>query len=135
VLCTVQFLRRLNPDWGKYNLDEVMRRYNLSCSARHRAMGDCEVLWQMINELENSHSHEILAPAVALTLKYPTLPKYISEHDLVDLPEGAGVNLFYDSNETLLYVGKSINLKNRIRSHFSSDYANTKDQKIRDQVA
>ncbi len=135
LLCTVQFLRRLKPDWGKYNLDEVMRRFNLSCSARHRAMGDCEVLWEMINMLEKSHNQEILAPAIALTLKYPALPRFISEQDLVDLPEGAGVYLFYNEQDTLLYVGKSIHLKDRIKSHFASDYANNKDQKIREQVA
>ncbi|MBP5204630.1 GIY-YIG nuclease family protein [bacterium] len=37
------------------------------------------------------------------------------------LPHKPGVYKFYDKNHKILYVGKSINLHNRVRSYFSDD--------------
>ena len=38
-----------------------------------------------------------------------------------DLPRRAGVYLFHDRNDRVLYVGKATNLRTRVRSYFSSD--------------
>ena len=40
VLCTVKLSRRLFPEHVRHNLDAVMERHGLACSARHRALGD-----------------------------------------------------------------------------------------------
>ena len=44
VLCTVKLSRRLYPAQRRHNLDAVMQRHGLECSARHRALGDARVL-------------------------------------------------------------------------------------------
>ncbi len=44
VLCTVKLSRRLFPEFVRHNLDAVMERNGLSCSARHRALGDAKVI-------------------------------------------------------------------------------------------
>jgi DNA polymerase-3 subunit epsilon len=44
VLCTVKLSRRLFPEFVRHNLDAVMERNGLTCSARHRALGDARVL-------------------------------------------------------------------------------------------
>jgi DNA polymerase-3 subunit epsilon len=44
VLCTVKLSRRLFPEHARHNLDAVMERHGLTCSARHRALGDARVL-------------------------------------------------------------------------------------------
>ena len=56
--------------------------------------------------------------------------------DEVDkLPSSAGVYYFYDSIGTLLYVGKSVNIRNRVMSHFTQDHKNPKDLKMSSKIA
>lgn len=40
------------------------------------------------------------------------------------LPNTCGVYKFYDKNNSLLYVGKAVNLRNRVSSYFKSNLAN-----------
>lgn len=46
-------------------------------------------------------------------------------HDIRQLPKKPGVYLFYDAADTLLYVGKSVNLRSRVRSYFGPDGGHT----------
>ena len=43
VLCTVKLSRRLYPEQHRHSLDAVMLRHGLSCTSRHRALGDARV--------------------------------------------------------------------------------------------
>lgn len=47
VLCTVKLSRRLYPHHQRHNLDTLMIRHGINCDARHRALGDARVLWQL----------------------------------------------------------------------------------------
>lgn len=51
VLCTVKLSRKLFPEHRRHNLDSLIERHGLSCSARHRALGDAEVLWQFLQKI------------------------------------------------------------------------------------
>ena len=42
--------------------------------------------------------------------------------ELQNLPEQPGVYLMHDKNDTIIYVGKAKNLKNRVRSYFKSSH-------------
>lgn len=42
------------------------------------------------------------------------------EEDLKKLPDKPGVYLMHDKKDTVIYVGKAINLKNRVRQYFQS---------------
>ncbi|NMC08775.1 GIY-YIG nuclease family protein, partial [Candidatus Microgenomates bacterium] len=43
------------------------------------------------------------------------------EEKLQALPEKPGIYKFYDGDGNILYVGKAINLRNRVRSYFKND--------------
>ncbi len=51
-----------------------------------------------------------------------------------DLPEAPGVYIFEDATGQPLYIGKSVNIKKRVMSHFSRDHAETKEFKIAQSV-
>ena len=52
VLCTVRLSRKLFPEHRRHNLDSLIERHSLNCSARHRALGDAEVLWQFLQKIQ-----------------------------------------------------------------------------------
>lgn len=47
---------------------------------------------------------------------------------IANLPQVTGVYFFYDASDTIVYIGKSINIKKRVQQHFSSK--DRKSQKI-----
>ena len=134
VLCTVRLSRRLYPDDKHHNLDALIARHNLTSFDRHRALGDARITWAALNAMHLGHPAETFAAAVKALLKMPSLPPQLSPGVLDDLPEGPGVYLFYGVNVLPIYVGKSINLRDRVRSHFSSDYRSANDQRLSTEI-
>lgn len=129
-LCTLKLSRLLNPKLPHHNLDSIIQRYNISCKKRHRAFYDAEALVKFYKILQKEFPKELLIKTINSILKKPSLPSKISEEDILKLPESSGVYIFYDENSVPLYVGKSINIKNRVMSHFSSDHSSPIEMKI-----
>ena len=46
VLCTVKLSRLLFPNQARHNLDTIIQSHRLEVRARHRALGDADVLYQ-----------------------------------------------------------------------------------------
>lgn len=134
VLCTVKLSRKIYPQYKSHGLSAIIERHNFSCSSRHRAMGDVEVMLQLIDHAKNEFGLEHLQRIAADLLKKPTLPLGIDEHLINDMPDNCGVYLFYGENNLPLYIGKSVNLRSRIMSHFSSDHNSTKEMRISQQI-
>lgn len=54
------------------------------------------------------------------------LNKFNINEELKKLPDLPGVYIMYNKNNEIIYVGKSISLKNRVRSYFNSSHNNYK---------
>lgn len=134
VLCTVRLSRKLFPQERKHNLDAVIARHGLHCSSRHRALDDARVLGDFLTKIRRNLSHQTVENAVRQHLKQPSLPSGLSESNIKAIPEGPGVYRFYDAENRLLYVGKSVNLKQRVMSHFSGDHRSPKGLRISKQL-
>lgn len=132
--CTVKLSQRLFPTFRKHNLDAIIERFNISCTNRHRAFDDAAVLWEFYQKLQSSFDSEILEKAIAGGLKKPSTPLHITHESIDLLPEKPGVYIFYGENQTPLYVGKSVNIQERVKSHFASDYASAKEMNIAQQI-
>lgn len=134
VLCTVKLSRKLYPQHAKHNLDSLIARHALTVSARHRALGDAQVIHQFWNIARAEVDAATLEAAVRELTGRPSLPPHLDPALLDELPEGPGVYLFYGENALPLYVGKSKTLKKRVLSHFAADHASAKEMQLTQQV-
>ena len=144
VLCTVRLSRRLFPDEHGHNLDALVARHGLydafnpdeaaPRTGRHSALGDARAIWRFVQALYRERSAGEIAAAVRRLLKTPSLPPQLAPDALEGLPDGPGVYRFYGVNELPLYIGKSVNLRDRVRSHFSSDYCSANDLRLSSEV-
>ena len=71
VLCTVRLSRKLFPEQRRHNLDSLIERHGLGCSARHRALGDAEVLWQFLRNIRAEVDAARLDTALRALLDVP----------------------------------------------------------------
>jgi DNA polymerase-3 subunit epsilon len=143
VLCTVRLSRRLYPEAEGHSLDALVARHGLheafapetaARTGRHSALGDARAIWRFVQALYRDRSAEEIEAAVRRLLKIPSLPPQLAPDALENLPEGPGVYRFYGVNELPLYIGKSVNLRDRVRSHFSSDYRSANDERISSEI-
>ncbi len=134
VLCTVKLSRKLFPQHARHNLDTLMSRHGIACDARHRALGDARVLWHLAQQWRNDPGETAVLEATAKLLKSSTVPAGLPDTVFENIPESPGVYRFYGENDVPLYVGKSINLRARVMSHFSGDHRVAKDMRIAAEV-
>lgn len=132
--CTVKLSRYLYPSEKRHNLDAIIERFNISCENRHRALNDAKVLYEFYQKLQQSLPTERIAEAINYCSNKPALPTKLHEEYIESLPENPGVYIFYDGQQMPLYVGKSINIKNRVLNHFSSDIHSSTEMNISQQV-
>lgn len=58
------------------------------------------------------------------------IPDHIDPDVLEQLPDSAGVYYFYDRDGAIIYIGKSINIRQRVRSHFYASARDNKEKKL-----
>jgi DNA polymerase-3 subunit epsilon len=137
-LCTVRLSRALFPDMPRHNLDAVMERHGITIENRHRAMPDAQVLWRLWRKLRAEVAPDELQRAIDLASLRVSLPAALSPELADDLPEGAGVYRFFGrteaGGESLLYVGKANNLRERVLDHFRGGASDAKATKLAAQV-
>ena len=133
-LCTVKLSRRLFPDADGHGLDAVVARHGLAATDRHRALGDARALWAFMQALYREVPAEILATVVKRILRIPSLPPQLPQDALDPLPDAPGVYLFYGENVLPLYIGKSINLRDRVAAHFCGDWQRETDLRLSQEI-
>jgi DNA polymerase-3 subunit epsilon len=134
VLCTVKLSRRLYPEQHRHSLDAVMLRHGLSCTSRHRALGDARVLQDFWSKLRADWPEPVLAKAVQSLLAAKTLPAQLPPELADELPDGAGVYRFFGEADALLYIGKSASLRTRVLAHFGTEHQHARERRLAQQV-
>ncbi len=143
VLCTVRLSRRMYPEAVGHGLDSVVARHGLHDAfapetaprtGRHSALGDARAIWRFVQMLYRERDAAEIEAAVKRLLKIPSLPPQLAPDALEGIPEGPGVYRFYGVNDLPIYIGKSVNLRDRVRSHFSSDYRSANDVRISGEI-
>ena len=134
LLCTVKLSRALYPEQKSHGLDSIMRKHNLMTEHRHRAMGDAELMAGFIASAIDEHGLALVQSVAKSLINTQNTPINLDQSVIDSLPIGHGVYLFYGDNRLPLYIGKSINIRERVTSHFSADHASTKEMNIAQEV-
>ncbi|WP_069659075.1 exonuclease domain-containing protein [Arcticibacter eurypsychrophilus] len=129
-LCTIRLGRRIFPGLPSYSLGKLCHSLNIPNTDRHRASGDAEataVLFSMLlkNDL-NGHVEQFINKKTS----EQQLPPHLQKSDIDQLPKHPGVYYFHDNRGKVIYVGKAINIKKRVCSHFTGNNAGKQRQEF-----
>ncbi|GAC1313466.1 MAG: DEDD exonuclease domain-containing protein [Chloroflexota bacterium] len=122
-LCTLRLSRRLVPGLHSYKLDSLCAYLGFSFVQRHRAGPDAEATLSLLTHLIAAAAErgiESLAPLLRLQTEPVTRKRRkgrVDEALVASLPTGPGVYLLKDHRGQVVYVGKSVNVRSRVRTH------------------
>jgi DNA polymerase-3 subunit epsilon len=125
-LCTVKLSRKLIPGKRSYSLGNLCFEIGINIKDRHRASGDALATVKLFELLL------IADPSLANQVAQ-RLPNDMPQHLLERLPESTGVYYFYNESNSLIYIGKSINIRERVISHFYNR-SGKKAQEMKNQI-
>jgi DNA polymerase-3 subunit epsilon len=119
-LCTVRLSRKLYPQHKGHGLDAILNRHGLHTASRHRAMGDVELVLQWLKIATAELGADVVqGTARELLQGSACLPPQL-ETPVSDIPDTPGVYTFFGESPLPLYIGKSVNMRTRVMSHFQS---------------
>ncbi|NUY79284.1 GIY-YIG nuclease family protein [Flavobacterium sp. MAH-1] len=118
-LCTVRAARKVRPGLGSYSLGNLCRVLDISIENRHRAGGDADATVVLFSRLLEWDTEGEIAKMLKKTSQDQRLPPNLPPEDFERLPEKPGVYYFYDRSKKVIYVGKAVNIKKRVTSHFT----------------
>ena len=130
LFCTVKMSRALWPEHRGHSLEKIIARHAIPVSARHRAYDDAKAMYDFVKLTIAAKGHEAFLANIARQLKTKSLPPHVDEAVILNLPESPGVYIFEDDNGAPLYVGKSVNIRTRVRSHFTNATTVAKELKM-----
>lgn len=130
LFCTVRMSRALFKEHKGHSLEKIIARHTIVVQNRHRATADAQAILDFTRLAIKEKGIEAFQAAVALQMKTKTLPPNVDEVAFAQLPQGSGIYIFEDSDGTPLYVGKSVNIRSRVMSHFANDTKIAKEMKL-----
>lgn len=118
-LCTVRAARKITPGFASYSLGKLCQSLDIPLKNQHRAGGDAAATAILFSRLLEWDTEGQIEKMIKNTAQDQRLPPNLPPEDFDALPEKPGVYYFYNQVNRVIYVGKAINLKKRVASHFS----------------
>ena len=133
-LCTVRLSRKAFPRLKSYSLGNLIKYFKIKVVHRHRAYDDAKATTVLLKRIFSNQDKVGVKELVNQSLELTRLPKDIQPSDVENLPEACGVYYFANKKGFVIYVGKSINIKSRVKQHFSKQTRKTDNlfQKVAD---
>lgn len=118
-LCTVDLTRALMPGHESYSLGKLSKDLGIEINGRHRASGDAFATVTIFHQLFKKYDVDTIHKFIKKP-KAPYLPPNLTANLVEALPKQMGVYHFLNDKHEIIYIGKSINIKNRVKSHFKA---------------
>lgn len=126
-LCTVVLSRKAFPGKKSYSLGNITHELGIFINNRHRAAGDAFATALLFDKIFKQNTF------ISNLSSYSGLNSDIVEK-INNLPEDTGIYYFYNLSSEIIYIGKSINIKDRVYSHFYNGN-DQKDNEMKFQIA
>tara|TARA_R110002051_G_scaffold75579_1_gene137399 strand:+ start:3514 stop:4902 length:1389 start_codon:yes stop_codon:yes gene_type:complete len=118
-LCTVRLSRKLIPGYNSYSLGKLCAALKIPLTDRHRARGDAHATTLLFQKLLRSDgATEVFKSFLNARSQEATFPPSLPRSDFEKLPSKPGVYFFKNAKGKIIYVGKAIDIKKRVLSHF-----------------
>jgi len=130
-LCTVALSQELLPGHASYSLGKLVRALGIPITDRHRANGDAMATVKLFKMLLAKDSEKTIVQAAVRANPKRVIDTKL-KNIIQEMPSECGVYYMHNVNGTIIYIGKSKNIKKRINQHFTGN--NRKSKKIQDDV-
>ncbi len=127
-LCTVRLGRKIFPGLPSYSLGNICRSLNINIENRHRAGGDAKATVQLFDHYLANNGELHINEMLKKLSKDQWLPLHLDKKAIDQLPPKPGVYYFHNGKDKIVYVGKAINIKKRVSSHFTHNDPDRKRQ-------
>ncbi|MFZ4768742.1 MAG: exonuclease domain-containing protein [Ferruginibacter sp.] len=134
-LCTVRLGRKVFPGLPSYSLGNLCRSLDVAIENRHRAMGDAKATVILFEKMLDEGAQEHIDKMLKKTSAEQWLPLNLDKAVIASLPAKPGVYYFHNLKGKIIYVGKAINIKKRVSSHFTQNDGEKKRQHFLRMVA
>tara|TARA_B110000285_G_scaffold89281_1_gene102408 strand:+ start:586 stop:1956 length:1371 start_codon:yes stop_codon:yes gene_type:complete len=115
-LCTVKSSRLILPGNDSYSLGKLTRALGINLIERHRAGGDALATAKLFSILFEKNKN-LLESFIQEEINPKRLHPNLDIDTLDDIPNKTGLYKFYNEENQLIYIGKSVHLKKRIEQH------------------
>lgn len=127
-LCTVRLSRKCFPGLPSYSLGKLCQSLGIAINDRHRAYGDARATAVLFGRILSADNEGHIQLQLKKGYKEHRLPSQVPLSEFEQLPERPGVYFFRDKHGKLIYVGKAINIRKRVHSHFTGNNTSQRRQ-------
>lgn len=120
-LCTVRLSRKCFQGLPSYSLGKLCQSLGIAIHDRHRAYGDARATVTLFERILAADHEGYVQQYLKKGSKEQRLPSQVPLNQFEKLPERPGVYFFRDGQGKLIYVGKAINIRKRVYSHFTGN--------------
>ncbi|HEX8563448.1 MAG TPA: exonuclease domain-containing protein [Flavobacterium sp.] len=116
-LCTVELAQKLLPEQPSHSLGKLVRALGIPMADRHRASGDAMATVKLFKLLLAKDTEKTIVKELIKTeVEKGIAPKLL---DIVEsLPSKTGIFYIHREDGTIIFIGKSRNIKKRVNQHF-----------------
>ena len=127
-LCTVRLARKVLPGLNGYSLGKLTAQLHINHANHHRAGGDALATADLLAIITENDSQGVIASMLKGRNSEQYLPPHLPVTDLDKLPPCPGVYYFYNAAGKAIYIGKALNIRKRVKSHFSNNKTSRQKQ-------
>lgn len=129
VFCTCKTSRNVFPGLSSYSLQNLCTEFNIPRKAAHRALSDAEDALELFKRISSKSEIKTLRQEMD-----HLIPAQLKDFDFENFPETPGLYFMYDKDGALLYVGKSKNIRGRLKQHFKQFQGMMREQQLKSSV-